>query len=158
MRCWWVACCAAPLAMALLQGCDNGCEQLREIYPHICFISTSGRQMRNIKLYYKSGDRIIEIRDAYTKFDDIEIDINPKETVTQLFAQCTYSDYGDVATLTDTITLTYKTEPLFLDLSCGCSVAYEFTDVDLTQHLLTGVKVNNSQVHTDSGINLTFMY
>lgn len=146
----------AVVALAFA-ACDNGCEQTRENYPHICFISSSGRQMRSMVIYLQSNDTIPPGHE-YTKFEDITIDINPNATQTRLLIESTYTDYGDSFKERDTITLSYITEPRFLDLSCGCTVTYDLTDVTTTHNLILRVQVNEPHVFSDSGINLTFEY
>lgn len=154
---WLATGFVAVPAIALLSSCDNGCEQTRESYPHISFVSTSGRQLRSVTIHLLSGDTIL-ISEPITKFEDIDIKINPKRNETDLIIGSEYHDYGDAFSSIDTVKLSYDVEPKFLDLSCGCSVEYTITNVTTTQNLIRRVVVNNDKVFTDSGINLTIEY
>ncbi len=158
LKAFWAPVCLLLAAIVLtLTACDNGCEQTRENYPHICFISTSGRQMRSVVIFMQSNDTIPPGLE-YTQFDDIKIDINPNSSETRLLIESTYTDYGDSFKVRDTVTVRYMTEPRFLDLSCGCTVTYDLTDVSTTNNLIRRIAVNNPHVFTDSGINLTIEY
>lgn len=150
-------CIVAPLAVSLFTACDNGCEQTRENYPRISFVSTSGRQLRSVAITMQSGDTLVTNK-AQTSYNDIEIDINPRRNETFLLIQSSYTDYGDSFTELDTVRLGYETDARFLDLACGCTVMYNITEVTSTYNLIKRVIVNEPQVYTDSGINITFEY
>ena len=146
-----------PAATMLLGSCDNGCEQTRENYMHVAFTSTSGRTLNRLTMIMKSGGVETESSN-YTSFTDIEVDVNPSDSVTTLCLESTYTDYGDRFTVADTIELHYTVTPKFLDLSCGCSVIYNITQVQCSRHLLSNTVINNAEVLPDGGVNITFEY
>lgn len=149
------------IAVAMVAGgissCDNGCEQIRENFLHASFVSATGRVMTNMEIILSNGE------DGYLltgikQFDDVELDLNPNDSLTYLLVNGTYNDYGDSFSLTDTIYLAYKAEPYYLDMNCGCTVIFELQSVTSTHHLFTSIEVVDPIVLTDSGINLKFEY
>ena len=144
------------LALATLASCDNGCEQTRESYAHLAFTSTSGRQLQSITMTCRSGERAYQ--STLTSFTSVEVDLNPHDTLTTIILDCTYVDYGDTYTVTDSIRVHYATEPKFLDLACGCSVLYTITDLDTYGHFFPLIDLTDPDVTTESGINITCQY
>lgn len=147
-------CCAALLS---LSACDNGCEKNRESYPQISFVSTSGRQLRSVSISLLSEGQLMTGK-ALDKYENISVKINPQSTRTDIIASCTYSDYGDSFSEIDTVTVLYEVQPRFLDLSCGCTVSYNITQVTSTHHLFGNVVLNNAYVDSETGLNLTIEY
>lgn len=147
----------AGTVLASVSSCDNGCEQKRESYMHAEFVSTSGRTLKQLSILCKSDSMQYEVSQI-NKFENIEIDLNPKDTVTSLLLTCTYSDYGDVYTVTDSVSISYETQTRFLDMACGCSITYDITQVTHTGELLSNIITREAHIHPDSGINLTFEY
>ena len=152
-----------PILMALavvaggVSSCDNGCEQIRENFLHASFVSSSGRTMSKMEIILSNGE------DGYlltgiSKFDDVELDLNPNDSITYMLINGTYTEYGDSFSVTDTICIEYTTEPFYLDMNCGCTVTFELNSVTSTHHLFTSTEVVDPIVLTDSGINLKFEY
>lgn len=141
----------------LLCGCDNGCEQIREAYMTTTFTSTSGRTMRSITLYCISDT--LGYTATITSFSDVELELNPKSTSTTLILDCSYSDYGDYYTTSDTVTINYTVEPKFLDMECGCTVLFHITDINSTRNLISNYILNEENVIADgTETNLIFEY
>ena len=160
-NCWLVTTLVvASIVVSVLCGltsCDNGCEQKRENYIHLSVTSTSGRNLQGMSILYQSGDTIRESK-RITAFNDIEIDVNPRQQLTYLYIESSYTDYGDRYTTCDTVGIHYTVEPRFLDLECGCSVTYDLTEVTSTHNLFSNVRIVNREVLTDSGINIAIEY
>ncbi len=137
--------------------CDNGCEQVREAYMTTTFTSTSGRTMRSITLYCLSDTLGYQM--TLSSFSDIELELNPKATTTTMILDCSYSDYGDYYTTSDTVTIDYSVEPKFLDMECGCTVVFRINEVNTTRNLIDNFIINEANVIADgSSTNLIFEY
>lgn len=138
-------------------SCDNGCEQTRENYMHVSFVSNSGRTMRSMEVIVSTGETGYQLT-GINKFDDVELDLSPNDSVCYLLVTGTYVDFGDSFQETDTVRLEYTRQPYFLDMNCGCTVNYELQSVESTHHLFTEVEVVDPVILTESGINMTFVY
>ena len=145
------------IGMSVLSSCDDGCEQIRENYLIADFTSTSGRTLTSMSYIAKSGDKQTEVQKEKT-FTGVEFDLNPNANATQLLFTFTYSDYGDQFTVTDSVNIEYTVDTKFLDMSCGCTVIYNITNVSWSDNLLNGMNLNAPQVLTESGTNITFTY
>lgn len=139
-------------------SCDNGCEQNRENFMHVSFTSSSGRVLRGMEIILTSNDTtgymITDIKD----FSNLELDLNPNDSVTCLFISSTYTDFGDSFQLIDTIRIDYTTQAYYLDMNCGCTVHYELQSVLSTHHLFHSVEVVDPLVLPDTQMNLRFEY
>ena len=143
--------------LALLCSCDNGCEQKREAYMTTTFTSTSGRDLRSINLLCLSDT--LGYAATITSFTDIDLQLNPKSTQTIMIMDCSYSDYGDLYTTSDTVFIDYTVEPKFLDLECGCTVLFHINDVHSTRNLISNIIINDENVIADGeATNLIFEY
>lgn len=148
---------AAIVISALFTACDNGCEQVREAYMSTSFTSTSGRTMRSISLLCLSDT--LGYTSTLWQFTAIDLQLNPKSNHTTLILDCSYSDYGDLYTTSDTALILYTVEPHFLDMECGCTVRFHIDDVRTTSHLISNVIVSDPDVVADgSSTNLIFEY
>ncbi len=153
LRLLLVACCI----QALLCACDNGCEQVREAYMTTTFTSTSGRSLRSISLICLSDT--LGYAATITQFADIDLQLNPKGKHTTMILDCSYSDYGDLYTSSDTVEIDYTVEPRFLDMECGCTVLFHIDDVRSTRHLFSNLIINDENVVADGkSTNLIFEY
>lgn len=147
----------AALAGAVV-SCDNGCEQTRENFLHVSFVSSSGRSMKKMDIMAVHGETGY-IFPGISQFDDVELDlINPNDSITYLLLQGTYTDFGDSFEVTDTVEVKYDVEPYYLDMACGCTVHYLLKSVTSTHHLFSTVRVVDPVVLTESGINIVFEY
>ena len=117
----------------------------------------SGRQLRSVSISLLSEGQLMTGK-ALDKYENISVKINPQSTRTDIIASCTYSDYGDSFSEIDTVTVLYEVQPRFLDLSCGCTVSYNITQVTSTHHLFGNVVLNNAYVDSETGLNLTIEY
>lgn len=152
--------------MALCWGvasCDNGCEQKRENFLHTSFVSSSGRTLRNMEIRLASTPDDPTPDDGYiltkiTKFEDVELDLNPNDSVTYFIVSSTYTDFGDSFQLLDTVRIEYSTQSYFLDMNCGCTINYELLSVETTHNLFSEVEVLDPIVLTDTEMNLLFKY
>ena len=147
---------AATLA-CVLASCDNGCEQTREAFLHVGFTSTTGRNMRAMEVIVSTGEEGYQLV-GINKFDDVELDLCPSDSVCHLLISGTYTDFGDSFQVTDTVRVEYQVQPYYLDMACGCTVHYHLTSVSFTHHLFTSLRVLDPTILTDSGINLMFEY
>lgn len=138
-------------------ACDNGCEQKRESFLHLSFTSTSGRSMRSMTVRCISGERGYELSDI-SKFDELELDLDPQSTQCVITFDCTYNDYGDAFTETETLIVDYTADTRFLDLACGCTVMYDISNAQNTGNLFRRVQITDSQVRTDSENNISIEY
>jgi hypothetical protein len=94
-----------------------------------------------------------------TSFTDIDLQLNPKSTQTIMIMDCSYSDYGDLYTTSDTVFIDYTVEPKFLDLECGCTVLFHINDVHSTRNLISNIIINDENVIADGdATNLIFEY
>lgn len=143
--------------LTLFYACDNGCEQVREAYMTTTFTSTSGRTMRSISLLCISDT--LGYMANITQFSDIDLQLNPKSTHTTMILDCSYSDYGDSYTTSDTVDIEYTVETKFLDMECGCTVLFHINDVNSTRHLISNFIINDENVVAEgSTTNLIFEY
>ena len=154
------------LAMLGVASCDNGCEQMRESYMHISFTGTTSRTLRNLYIDAHGRKEGMAMSDSTTlqytlpvnKFDNIELELNPNDSLVTLVLRCEYQDYGDKFQANDTVRIAYTVNGRFLDMECGCTVDYNITDVRCTHNLLEEVRISDPLVHTESGINLELIY
>lgn len=146
---------AATLA-CVLTACDNGCEQKREALLHAEFTSSSGRTLRAMEVIAISGEAGYQM--GVNKFDDVEFDLNPNDSLTCFMITSTYTDFGDSFVMTDTVEVAYQVQPYYLDMACGCTVRYQLASVRSTRNFFNDVRVLEPLVLTESGINMVFEY
>ena len=155
------------LTMMGIASCDNGCEQMRESFMHINIISTTSRAMRSLNIdahgrrdgWPMSDSTTLQYSTiSLTKFDNIDLELNPNDSLVTFVFRCVYSDYGDKFTANDTVRIVYAANGRFLDMECGCTVDYTIQQVTTTHSLLEEVKITDPEIHTESGINLEFTY
>ena len=142
---------------ATVASCDNGCEQTRENYIHVSFVSSSGRDLKKMEIIASTGEEGYML-EGINKFDDVELHLCPSDSLTYLLITATYTDFGDSFQESDTVLVRYTAQPYYLDLNCGCTVNYEITSVLSTHHLFKNVDIVDPIVLTESGINLNFDY
>lgn len=154
------------LALLGVMSCDNGCEQMRESFMHISFISTTSRTLRTLEIDAHGRREGIVMSDSTTlqytfkvnKFDNIELELNPNDSLVTFVLRCDYQDYGDKFLANDTVRIAYAANGRFLDMECGCTVDYEIQNITTTHNLLEDVRITDPQIHTESGINLELVY
>lgn len=154
------------LAVLGIASCDNGCEQMRESFMHISFTSASSRSLRTLNIDAHGRKEGMVMSDSTTlqytlpvsKFDNIELELNPNDSLVTLVLRCEYQYYGDVSQCNDTVRIAYTVNGRFLDMDCGCTVDYNITDVRFSKNLLEEVRISDPLVHTESGINLDLIY
>lgn len=154
------------LAVLGVASCDNGCEQMRESFMHISFTSTTSRSLRSLNIDAHGRKEGLAMSDSTTlqytlpasKFDNIELELNPSDSLVTLVLRCEYQDYGDKFLANDTVRIAYTVNGRFLDMECGCTVDYNINDVRFTRNLLEEVKISDPLIHTESGINLELIY
>lgn len=154
------------LAVLGVASCDNGCEQMRESFMHISFTSSTSRSLRSLNIDAHGRKEGLAMSDSTTlqytlpvsKFDNIELELNPNDSIVTLVFRSEYQDYGDKFQANDTVRIAYTVNGRFLDMECGCTVDYNITDVRFTKNLLEEVKISDPLVFTESGINLELIY
>lgn len=154
------------LALLGVISCDNGCEQMRESFMHISFISTTSRTLRTLEIDAHGRREGMVMSDSTTlqytfkvnKFDNIELELNPNDSLVTFVLRCDYQDYGDKFQANDTVRIAYAANGRFLDMECGCTVDYEIQNITTTHNLLEDVRITDPQIHTKSGINLELVY
>ena len=113
--------------------------------------------MRSISLICLSDT--LGYKASISQFTDIELQLNPKGNHTTMILDCSYSDYGDLYTTSDTVEIAYTVEPKFLDMECGCTVLFRIDDVHYTHHLISNLIINDNNVVADGeATNLIFEY
>ena len=94
-----------------------------------------------------------------SQFTDVELQLNPKGNHTTMILDCSYSDYGDLYTTSDTVDISYTVDPRFLDMECGCTVLFHIDDVQFTRNLISNLIINDNNVVADGdATNLIFEY
>lgn len=154
------------LSVLGVASCDNGCEQMRESFMHISFTATTSRSLRSVNIDAHGRKEGMAMSDSTTlqytlpvsKFDNIELELNPNDSIVTLVLRSEYQDYGDKFQANDTVRIAYTVNGRFLDMECGCTVDYNITDVRFTKNLLEEVKISDPLVFTESGINLELIY
>lgn len=154
------------LSVLGVASCDNGCEQMRESFMHISFTATTSRSLRSVNIDAHGRKEGMAMSDSTTlqytlpvsKFDNIELELNPNDSIVTLVFRSEYQDYGDKFQANDTVRIAYTVNGRFLDMECGCTVDYNITDVRFTKNLLEEVKISDPLVFTESGINLELIY
>lgn len=154
------------LSVLGIASCDNGCEQMRESFMHISFTATTSRSLRSVNIDAHGRKEGMAMSDSTTlqytlpvsKFDNIELELNPNDSIVTLVLRSEYQDYGDKFQANDTVRIAYTVNGRFLDMECGCTVDYNITDVRFTKNLLEEVKISDPLVFTESGINLELIY
>lgn len=150
-----------------LTSCDNGCEQMRESYMHITLIGTTSRALSGIEIEAHGRRDGWEISDSttiqyivpkLTKYEDIELELNPNDSLVTFVLHSDYTDYGDRFSADDTIRVLYTANGRFLDMECGCTVDYTIESITHTHNLLVDARITDKDIHTESGINLEFTY
>lgn len=157
---------SVALALLGVMSCDNGCEQIRESYMHICLTSNTSRTLRNLEIDAHGRKDGIAMSDSTTlrytfkisKFDDIELELNPNDSLVTFVMHSDYQYYGDKMQANDTVRIAYTVNGRFLDMECGCTVDYEIQNVTTTHNLLEDVRITEPLIHTESGINLELIY
>lgn len=154
-------------ACGWLTSCENGCEQMRESFMHIGFTSTTSRALSSLSIDAHGRRDGMVLSDSttlrymtakLTKYEDIELELNPNDSLVTFVLHSQYSDYGDKFTADDTVRVVYKAEGRFLDMECGCTVDYTIEQVTCTHNLLQEVRIEEKMIHTESGKNLEFIY
>ena len=154
------------LSVLGVASCDNGCEQMRESFMHISFTSTTSRSLCSLNIDAHGRKEGLAMSDSTTlqytlpasKFDNIELELNPNDSLVTLVLRCEYQDYGDKFLANDTVRIAYTVNGRFLDMECGCTVDYNINDVRFTRNLLEEVKISDPLIYTESGINLELIY
>lgn len=154
------------LSVLGVASCDNGCEQMRESFMHISFTATTSRSLRSVNIDAHGRKEGMAMSDSTTlqytlpvsKFDNIELELNPNDSIVTLVLRSEYQDYGDKFQANDTVRIAYTVNGRFLDMECGCTVDYNITDVRFTKNLLEEVKISDPLVFTESGVNLELIY
>lgn len=163
-----IAIAAAGVASAMLAiaSCDNGCEQMRESFMRISFVGTTSRTLRTLEINAHGRREGVALSDSTTlqytfkasKFDNIELELNPNDSLVTFVLISEFQDYGDKFAGNDTVRVCYQANGRFLDMECGCTVDYEIKQVTCTHNLLSDVTITDPRVHTESGINLELHY
>ena len=87
-----------------LTSCDNGCEQMRESFMHVRFVSTTSRSMLGVSIDAHGRREGVAISDSttlqymttkLTKYDNIELELNPNDSLVTFVLHSDYTDYGD---------------------------------------------------------------
>ena len=150
-----------------LTSCENGCEQMRESFMHIGFTGTTSRALNSVSIDAHGRREGVVLSDSTTlrymtaklvKYDDIELELNPNDSLVTFVLHFQYSDYGDRFMADDTVRVVYTTTGRFLDMECGCTVDYTLEQVTCTHNLLQEVRIAEKVIHTESGKNLEFIY
>lgn len=158
---------SAVLTLLGMLSCDNGCEQIRESFMRITFTSTSSRSLTGITIDAHGRREGVADSDSntiqyttgnLTKYESIELELNPQDSIVTFILRSQYSDYGDRFGVNDTVRIAYTANGRFLDMECGCTVDYEIKNVTHTKNLIQDVQILAPQIHTESGINLEFIY
>lgn len=154
---------AASVATCLT-GCDNGCEQTRESFLHLSFTPTKGYKLRRITALCTSGSHQYELK-PISAFDDVKFELDPSDSIATLTLECTYEDYGDLFMTKGEVVVNYTSQPTFLDLSCGCTMVYRITNVQLEEHSDLDDKkfflraiISDDEIRPESGINIKIEY
>ncbi len=154
------------LAVLGVSSCENGCEQMRESFMHISFTGTTSRSLRSLNIDAHGRKQGLAMSDSTTlqytlpvnKFDNIELELNPNDSLVTFVLRSEYQDYGDKFQANDTVRIAYSVNGRFLDMECGCTVDYEIKNVSHTKNLLEEVRISDPLIFTESGINLEFIY
>ena len=158
----------AAFALTLLgtMSCENGCEQMRESFMHITFTGSTSRSLRGVSIDAygrKPKEATNELKLQYstakvTKYENIELELNPNDSIVAFLLHFDYQDYGDNFQADDTVMIAYSVNGRFLDMECGCTVDYEIKEVTSTKNLLEDIRITDPVIHTESGINLELIY
>lgn len=155
------------LTMLGIASCDNGCEQMRESFMHIKFTGTTSRSLRSLSIdahgrregmAMSDSTTLRYVIDNITTFDNIELELNPQDSLVTLVLRFQYQDYGDKFETNDTLRIAYTANGRFLDMECGCTVDYEIKNVSFTHNLLEEITVTEPMIHTESGNNMELTY
>ncbi len=154
------------LAVLGVASCDNGCEQMRESFMHISLTGTTSRSIRSLNIDAHGRKKGMAMSDSTTlqytlpvsKFDNIELELNPNDSLVTFVLRSEYQDYGDKFQANDTVRIVYSVNGRFLDMDCGCTVDYEIKEVSCTRNLLEEARITDPKIFTESGINLEFTY
>lgn len=147
-------------------SCENGCEQMRESFMHITFTGSTSRSLKGVSID-AYGRKPQEATDKmqlqysttkFTKYSDIELELNPNDSIVAFLLHFDYQDYGDNFQANDTVLILYQPNGRFLDMECGCTVDYEIKEIVTTHNLLENIQITDPVIHTESGINLELIY
>ena len=147
-------------------SCENGCEQMRESFMHITFTGSTSRSLKGVSIDAygrKTNEATDELALQYstakvTKYENIELELNPNDSIVAFLLHFDYQDYGDNFQANDTVLIFYHANGRFLDMECGCTVDYEIKEVTSTKNLLEDIQITDPIIHTESGINLELIY
>ena len=147
-------------------SCENGCEQMRESFMHITFTGSTSRSLKGVSIDAygrKPQEPADEMQLQYsttkfTKYSDIELELNPNDSIVAFLLHFDYQDYGDNFQANDTVLILYQPNGRFLDMECGCTVDYEIKEIVTTHNLLEDIQITDPVIHTESGINLELIY
>lgn len=133
---------------------------------HITFTGSTSRSLKGVSIDAygrKPQEPVDEMQLQYstskfTKYSDIELELNPNDSIVAFLLHFDYQDYGDNFQANDTVLILYQPNGRFLDMECGCTVDYEIKEIVTTHNLLEDIQITDPVIHTESGINLEFIY
>lgn len=158
---------AVLIATSGLTNCgNNGCEEVREAYCLASLQSRSGTNITEMRAWglgqvsKESNDSVI-ITDMMTSAaspSEIELKLNPNDSVTRVLMAMRTSYYGTNAEATDTLTIRYQVDPHFIDMECGCTLYFTLTSVETTHNLFRSAAIKNDVVTNETTTNLQIEY
>lgn len=155
------------IAAAGLTSCgNNGCEEVRESYCLATFESRTGSKLTSLdawglgQISDKSNDSITytDLMLALTSPSEMEIKLNPNDTITRLYMEIKSSYYGTVTKYTDTLTIRYQVDPYFIDMECGCTVYFTISSAEVSGNFFQLVNIRNKTVTNETSTNLQLEY
>ena len=151
------------LCALLFSSCaGNGCEENREAYCGAEFRGVSGATLSRMSVWgigqgLASG-KSDSLMYSGAPSTHIEWMLNPDTTSTRLRILFTGVVDREQVQVVDTLTFSYKAEPYFLNMECGCSVFYQLEELSSTNHFIYDARIVRREITNEENIHILIEY
>ena len=151
------------LCALLFSSCaGNGCEENREAYCGAEFRGVSGATLSRMSVWGIGQGLASEKSDSlmYSGAPSTHIEwmLNPDTTSTRLRILFTGVVDREQVQVVDTLTFSYKAEPYFLNMECGCSVFYQLEELSSTNHFIYDARIVRREITNEENIHILIEY
>ena len=153
----------ALIGAVLFSSCaGNGCEENREAYCVAEFRGVSGATLSRMSVWGIGQGLATGSSDSLmysgAPAANIEWMLDPDTTSTRLRILFTGVVDREQVQVIDTLTFTYKAEPYFLNMECGCSVFYQLEELTSTNHFIYDARIVRREITNEENIHLLIEY
>lgn len=145
-------------AVVALPSCgNNGCEEDRETFLSVQLRTSGHLNLISVKAWgigHQSDSLMMQV----SRPTDLEFILQPDKDFCELRLETIVDDNGDQFQYTDTLRVSYKPQPYFLDMECGCSMFFTLNDASVTNHLFREVTMRDKEITNHAKTNLVLQY